>query len=301
MGIHPFYLPAGGQIRVLKLLELRQHRIGLGLVARAVYIFWALACLGLGWLTLQGYDFFHSSGIEREAITGVFFLVFLSGVWFIYDQDLSVSALVIWVLACFVLGWLSLQGYDFFVSSDIGPGGIKWVFFLVFLGGLPLLYALIWGVSAFFESDTIEKWIKHGGGGSARWSGVLGFGRCSWSQCTKAPIYLGRTLHKYDPLPFCRKIGVDDENHLVTIAQSGAGKSTTAIWPNLVEHAYPDSVFVLDPKGEHAIMTGKHRTAQGQRVYVLDPFNVTKGKVKTHFFNPLAEIDPASSGGERRY
>ena len=50
----------------------------------------------------------------------------------------------------------------------------------------------------------------------------------------------------------------------------------------------------LDPKGEHALLTSKHRTGQGQRVYVLDPFNITKGQVERHSFNPLAEIDPDS-------
>lgn len=126
---------------------------------------------------------------------------------------------------------------------------------------------------------------------------MLAFRKYGWNRIQKkpkAPIFLGKTLHKQDPWPFCRKIGVDDENHLVTIAQSRSGKSITVIWPNLVKYAYPDSVFVLDPKGEHAVLTSRHRAAQGQRVYVLDPFNETKGQVERHCFNPLAEIDPSS-------
>ena len=110
----------------------------------------------------------------------------------------------------------------------------------------------------------------------------------------KAPIYLGRSLPKYDVRPSGRGIGVDDENHMVTIAQSRSGKSTSAIWPNLVRFPYPDSVFVLDPKGEHAIFTSKHRASIGQRVAVLDPFNETKDKVERIGFNPLAHLDPQS-------
>ena len=224
---------------------MRHYRFGLGLVARAVYILWALVCLGLGWLAVEGYEVFEPSGAAA-------------------------------------------------------PDEIKRFFFWLFIGGLAVFYALMWSFSAVTESDPFREFFRLGRGGSARWGGVLAYWKHSWKRIkwwprgNKAPVFLGRTMHKYDPWPFCRKIGVDDENHLVTIAQSRSGKSTTVIWPNLVKYPYPDSVFVLDPKGEHAIMTSRHRAGRGQRIYVLDPFNVTGGKVKTHFFNPLAEIDPDS-------
>ena len=282
---------------MLKFSRLRRHRIGLGLVARAVYILWGLLCLGLGLLALEGYELFVLSGIERDAIKGFFILLFIGGVILFYALESSEAAYVIWALACLGFGWSALEGYDFLVSSGITQGDIKEGVFLVFLGGLAAFYALMSSGAALLESKTYEKWFKEGKGGSARWGGVLAFHKYAWARVRrgKAPIFFGWTMHKYDPWPLTRKIGVDDKNHVMTIAQSRSGKSTTVIWPNLVKYPYPDSVFVLDPKGEHAVFTSRHRAAQGQRVYVLDPFNITDGKVERHCFNPLAEIDPASS------
>ncbi|MCK5353582.1 MAG: type IV secretory system conjugative DNA transfer family protein [Methyloprofundus sp.] len=150
-------------------------------------------------------------------------------------------------------------------------------------------------ISVVLESDTYRNIIKLGKGGSARWGGFLCYLKHNMIFCRKAPIYLGRTLRKYDPWPLTQSVGLDEENHMVTIAMTRSGKSTTVIWPNLVKYSYPDSIFVLDPKGEHAIMTSRKRDKQGQQVYVLDPFNLTEGKVTTHSFNPLAEIDIKSS------
>lgn len=105
-------------------------------------------------------------------------------------------------------------------------------------------------------------------------------------------------MAKYDPTPFRQSIGVDDENHLVTIAQPGAGKSTTAIWPNLIAHPYPDSVFILDPKGEHAQHTSASRSKLGP-VFILDPQNQTSG-LPTVCFNPLDEIDITAGDAKER-
>lgn len=190
---------------------------------------------------------------------------------------------ILWATA--VLGWMHHEGIEVLRG------------FVVYIAGLAVFYPLMWLIAAGLEHKIYEKWFRHGGGGSARWGGVLAFRKYGWRRIQrnpKAPIFLGKTLHKYDPWPFCRKIGIDDINHLITIAQSGSGKSTTVIWPNLVKYAYPDSVFILDPKGEHAVLTSRHRAARGQHVYVLDPFNVTKGQIERHCFNPLAEIDPDS-------
>ena len=65
-------------------------------------------------------------------------------------------------------------------------------------------------------------------------------------------------------------LGRDDDRHVVTVAGSRAGKSSTVLIPNLLR--YPGSVLVLDPKGELARATAAQRRRMGQRVYVLDPF-----------------------------
>jgi len=83
-----------------------------------------------------------------------------------------------------------------------------------------------------------------------------------------------------------RTLGRDDDRHVVTIAGSRAGKSSTVLIPNL--RRYPGSVVVLDPKGELARATAAHRARMGQRVFVLDPFGETGVKSASH--NPFAEL-----------
>ena len=67
-----------------------------------------------------------------------------------------------------------------------------------------------------------------------------------------------------------RLLGRDDDRHVVTVAGSRAGKSSTVLIPNLLR--YPGSAIVLDPKGELARATAEHRRRRFGPVYVLDPF-----------------------------
>jgi len=83
-----------------------------------------------------------------------------------------------------------------------------------------------------------------------------------------------------------RPIGRDDDRHVVTIAGSRAGKSSTVLIPNLL--LYPGSVFVADPKGELARATAARRAQMGQRVYILDPFDETGAASASH--NPFTEL-----------
>ena len=85
-------------------------------------------------------------------------------------------------------------------------------------------------------------------------------------------------------------IGIDDNRHLVTMAGSRAGKSVTAI-ANLF--FYPGSVLCTDPKGELASITAKRRAEMGQRVYVLDPFEIVPAQAAEFraSFNPIAGLD----------
>lgn len=83
-----------------------------------------------------------------------------------------------------------------------------------------------------------------------------------------------------------RVLGRKDDRHVVTVAGSRAGKSSTVLIPNL--RRYPGSVVVLDPKGELARATGAQRARLGQRVYVLDPFGETGVPSASH--NPFSEV-----------
>ena len=84
-------------------------------------------------------------------------------------------------------------------------------------------------------------------------------------------------------------IGLADNRHIMTVAGSRAGKSETVI-NNLL--FYDGSVLATDPKGELANITGERRAALGQRVYVLDPFQIVKGPAAKYraAYNPLTRI-----------
>ncbi|MDW3098637.1 MAG: type IV secretory system conjugative DNA transfer family protein [Alphaproteobacteria bacterium] len=84
-------------------------------------------------------------------------------------------------------------------------------------------------------------------------------------------------------------LGIRDDRHMLTVAGSRTGKSV-AVKNNLF--FYDGSVFVLDPKAEHASDTAAHRARRGQPVFVLDPFGKATGEAAAFRarFNPLAGL-----------
>ena len=89
-------------------------------------------------------------------------------------------------------------------------------------------------------------------------------------------------------------IGSDDDRHLITVAGSRAGKSSTCLKPNLKR--WEGSVLCIDPKGELAMETASDRAAMGQDVIILDPFHQVKGDAEKfrRRFDPLSEIKAGS-------
>ena len=87
-----------------------------------------------------------------------------------------------------------------------------------------------------------------------------------------------------------RLIGSSDDRHIVTVAGSRAGKSSTCLKPNLA--LWPSSVLCIDPKGELASETAEKRAELGHDVYILDPFNEVKGNARKWraSYDPLNEI-----------
>jgi type IV secretion system protein VirD4 len=101
-------------------------------------------------------------------------------------------------------------------------------------------------------------------------------------------MHEGRVIAEPDrtrPVPM-----MGDDRHIVTIAGSRAGKSSTVLIPNL--RRYPSSVVVIDPKGELARETVKARIATGQHVVILDPFGVSGWESGS--YNPFDELDADS-------
>ncbi|MCB9958699.1 MAG: type IV secretory system conjugative DNA transfer family protein [Rhodospirillaceae bacterium] len=82
-------------------------------------------------------------------------------------------------------------------------------------------------------------------------------------------------------------IGVGDDRHVVLCAGSRAGKGRSCLIPTLL--TYVGSALVLDPKGELANVTARRRSEMGQRVCVVDPFEICAERL-TPFragFNPM--------------
>ena len=116
--------------------------------------------------------------------------------------------------------------------------------------------------------------------------------------------------------------------HLLTVAPTRSGKGVASIVPNLL--TYEGSVFVIDPKGENAMITAPRRgrgdqargiPGLGQSVFLVDPWNIAAADLglRPARFNPLDWIKaddpdaaenaflladalvPAESDGEARF
>jgi type IV secretion system protein VirD4 len=84
-----------------------------------------------------------------------------------------------------------------------------------------------------------------------------------------------------------RMIRFDEKGHLITIAPTRSGKGVGAVIPNALTHR--GSLVVIDPKGENTYVTRRWRREIGQKVYVLDPNQVTPRHTgeRTAQYNPM--------------
>ena len=89
------------------------------------------------------------------------------------------------------------------------------------------------------------------------------------------------------------------DRHLLTVAPTRSGKGVSAIIPNLL--TYEGSAFVVDPKGENALITADRRghgdaargiVGLGQDVYLVDPWDIAATQLggEPARFNPLSWI-----------
>lgn len=84
------------------------------------------------------------------------------------------------------------------------------------------------------------------------------------------------------------------EGHRITIAPSGAGKSSGPVAADLLTHDGPAIVF--DPTGSLYATTAAWRRSIGQKVHCLDPFRITDHAERfgEDSLDPLDLIDPRS-------
>jgi type IV secretion system protein VirD4 len=107
---------------------------------------------------------------------------------------------------------------------------------------------------------------------------------------------------------FSKVLRYPGEAHLITVAPTRSGKGRDVLIPALLE--YDGSCIVIDPKGQLAAVTGPERARMGQRIVILNPFNILPEVLgpdsPEHFrgvenecvfgaaFNPMAALDPAA-------
>jgi type IV secretion system protein VirD4 len=86
------------------------------------------------------------------------------------------------------------------------------------------------------------------------------------------------------------------ESSAILIAPARSGKGTDILVPTLLD--WEGSCIVLDPKGQLASITARHRRNRlRQNVVILNPFNVWPdyiGALPHSGFNPLVSLDPKS-------
>ena len=89
-------------------------------------------------------------------------------------------------------------------------------------------------------------------------------------------------------------VGITDNRHMMWVAGSRAGKSVGLV-NNLL--LYGGSVIATDPKGELANITAARRAELGQKVHILDPFNIVADRLSGFRanFNPMSILTTSST------
>ena len=85
------------------------------------------------------------------------------------------------------------------------------------------------------------------------------------------------------------------EKHLICFGPTGSGKSMSIIVPNAQN--LRRSMIIVDPKGDVTAISARRRKAIGEKVIVLNPFNVLTKKrpyMKSVGWNPLSQLKPDS-------
>ncbi|MDO9604362.1 type IV secretory system conjugative DNA transfer family protein [Hydrogenophaga sp.] len=90
-------------------------------------------------------------------------------------------------------------------------------------------------------------------------------------------ILIGRFKGRYLALP--------GQLSVMLSAPTRSGKGVGVVIPNLLN--WPDSVVVLDIKGENHAITAGYRAAHGQTVYAFSPFDE---QARSHRWNPLTAV-----------
>jgi type IV secretion system protein VirD4 len=246
----------------------------------------------LAWLGPRMYPVFMIAGVIFIA-PGVYALLLparLLGLGWVFDNMGSWSDWVVTPLTLFTL-FLSWIFWSILVSRSLKVAGL-WNPFRADWKHRPRMLKAIVVVREWWEIIT-----RFGRGVTSGWAGLIEVLSCRYRD---GDVFLGR------PMLFVRRmlrpIGLPTETHMVTIAETGAGKSTAALIRNLCLHN--GSLLCIDPKGELAAITAGRRNGAtgigvrglGQRVHVVDPFRIVKNWYgNTSSYNVFDEIERVAS------
>lgn len=118
--------------------------------------------------------------------------------------------------------------------------------------------------------------------GDARFASVAEVARVGLTTSDGRPgILVGRHHGKVLSLP--------GQLSVMLSAPTRSGKGVGVVIPNLLN--WPDSVVVLDIKGENYDITAGYRAAHGQAVYAFSPFDEHG---RSHRWNPLTAVRPSA-------
>jgi type IV secretion system protein VirD4 len=95
------------------------------------------------------------------------------------------------------------------------------------------------------------------------------------------------------PLTYKKDGASSGEGHLFLSAPPRTGKARDILIPALLQYD-EGSCVVIDPKGQLAAVTAAERRRMGQRVIVLNPFDILPHELggMSARFNPMATLDP---------
>lgn len=192
-----------------------------------------------------------------------------------------------------------------FWFSPAPMGDTLWPAALAFLPPVFLFAGPAYGLAAYEwvkESDFYRETLVEGEGREvARMGGVREYlhrditaysalSRNGIARTVESPLYLGRTIWLHDYRLGGRDIGAISEQHMITVAGSGSGKSRDVIFNNLLQ--YSGGVLAFDMKGEHVRLAYERRKAYAP-AYVIAPWDSDNALgVAKDTWNPLDEIDP---------
>jgi hypothetical protein len=195
-------------------------------------------------------------------------------------------------------------------SFLVSPGAMTptlWPAVLAFVPPLAFFVGPVYYVAGFDwlkETAFYRRWLVRGRGFEvARLGGIKAYmqrditnysdlNRSAIVRTHYSPLFIGGTLGPLDYKLGGRDIGTVSEQHMVTAAGSGAGKSRDAIFNNLAQ--YCGGVVAFDTKGELARFAYERRSAYAP-FHVIAPWDGTNESdplgLPLAYWNPLDSID----------